>query len=339
MKMSESTSLRVLLWTPGIENHQGRLASNLGDQIIEEAVVEQLLQMFKGSASVEKVSTHMRFGPAERRLVDKSDLVFVGGSNLLSSYMDGYFQWDLTFANALRVRRAVLMGCGWWRDQGQANRYTRLLLATVLNWHYRHSVRDSQAQAQLEAINPGPVRLVRPVNTGCPTMWSFVDQHRVSRRTTRADVVVTMLTDYDRDPVADLAMLKLLNENYSKVAFWPQGRDDLDYARKLGFDGIVIERSLPALDRFLADHPQVDYVGTRLHGGIRCMKANARCLILTIDNRSRSISNDTGLPTAARGDHLFLKNWINGSAAPQLTIPEHSIRAWRQQFQHLSTAR
>jgi hypothetical protein len=323
----------ILLWSPGIADHQGRLADNLGDQIIEEAVLDQLRGIFAPSTSINKVSTHLRFGPAQRRLADRADLVIVGGSNLLSSYMDGYFQWDLTLANALRVRRAVLMGCGWWRDQGRANRYTRVLLASVLHWRFRHSVRDSQARAQLEAINPGPLRLLRPLNTGCPTMWSFLDQHQVTCRTTKADAALVMLTDYDRDPAADRALLQLLAENYSSVAFWPQGRDDLAYARELGFEGLVLERSLAALDRFLADHPLLDYVGTRLHGGIRCLKAGARCLILTIDNRARTIAQDTGLPTAARGDRPALQSWIGGAPAAQLTLPAEAIQSWRGQFQ------
>jgi hypothetical protein len=323
----------ILLWSPGIADHQGRLADNLGDQIIEEAVLDQLRGIFAPSTSINKVSTHLRFGPAQRRLADRAELVIVGGSNLLSSYMDGYFQWDLTLANALRVRRAVLMGCGWWRDQGRANRYTRVLLASVLHWRFRHSVRDSQARAQLEAINPGPLRLLRPLNTGCPTMWSFLDQHQVTCRTTKADAALVMLTDYDRDPAADRALLQLLAENYSSVAFWPQGRDDLAYARELGFEGLVLERSLAALDRFLADHPLLDYVGTRLHGGIRCLKAGARCLILTIDNRARTIAHDTGLPTAARGDRPALQSWIGGAPAAQLTLPAEAIQSWRRQFQ------
>jgi polysaccharide pyruvyl transferase WcaK-like protein len=328
----------ILLWSPGIANHQGRLASNLGDQIIEGAILDQLHLIFGHSVVINKVSTHLRFGPAERRLVDRADLVIVGGSNLLSSYMDGYFQWDLTLANALRVRRAILMGCGWWRDQGRANRYTRLLLTSALSWSHLHSVRDSQAYSQLGSINCGPLRLLRSLNTGCPTMWSFLDQHQVTQRSSKGEVALAMLTDYDRDLEADRSMLSFLNANYSTVAFWPQGRDDLDYARDLGFDGVILERSLTALDAFLGSSKSIDYVGTRLHGGIRCLKAGARCLILTIDNRARSISHDTGLPTAARGDHRALERWIEGAPAPNLLLPERAINMWRGQFQHFSPA-
>ena len=326
----------ILLWSPGIADHQGHLASNLGDQIIERAILEQLHLIFGDSVAIQKVSTHLRFGPAERRLVDRADLVIVGGSNLLSSYMDGYFQWDLTLANALRVRRAVLMGCGWWRDQGRANRYTRLLLTSALSWRFYHSVRDSQAHAQLAAINLKPFQLLRSLNTGCPTMWSFLDRDRVTERTTKGEVALAMLTDYDRDPDADRALLTLLRSKYSTVAFWPQGRDDRDYARDLGFDGIMLERSLDALDRFLADYRSVDYVGTRLHGGIRCLKAGARCLILSIDNRARTISHDTGLPTAVRGDQGALMRWIEGSPVPNLLLPEQAINTWRRQFHRFS---
>ena len=332
-------SIRLLLWSPGVADHVGSSPCNLGDQIIEEAVIAQLHSIFGASAIVDVVSTHLRFGPVQRRLADRADYVIVGGSNLLSSYMDGYFQWDLTLANALRVRRAVLMGCGWWRDQGTANRYTKLLLASVLDWRYRHSVRDSQAEAQLQAINPAAIPLLRPINTGCPTMWSLLDQHRITERMSKADVVLTMLTDYDRDPEADRAMLTVLYENYSTVAFWPQGREDLSYALELGFSGTVIDRSLPALDRFLLHHPQLDYVGTRLHGGIRCLKAGARCLILSIDNRARSIAEDTGLPTAQRGDLPAIHAWITGAPAPRLNLPAKAISAWKAQFQPRSPTR
>ena len=326
----------IILWSPGVSNHQGKIASNLGDQIIEQAVIEQLLKTFGGSAIIQKLSTHLRFGPAERRLVDQADLVIVGGSNLLSSYMDGYFQWDLTLANALRVRRAVLMGCGWWRDQGKANRYTRVLLSSVLSWRFRHSVRDSQAYDQLNAINYGKLRLLRPLNTGCPTMWSFLDQHQITTRQSKANVALAMLTDYDRDPIADRRLLQQLHDNYDSVALWPQGLDDLAYAHDLGFEGIVLDRSLDALDKFLADQSSLDYVGTRLHGGIRCLKAGARCLILSIDNRARTISQDTGLPTAIRGDHAAVQRWITGADAPKLTLPEREINAWRRQFTNYS---
>lgn len=306
----------------------------MGDQIIEDEIINQLRLVFGPTLLIDKLSTHIRLGPAERRRVDHSDLVIVGGSNLLSSYMDGYFQWDLTLANAIRVRRAVLMGCGWWRDQGTANRYTRILLASVLDWRYRHSVRDSQAKAQLQAINPGSIQLIRPINTGCPTMWSLLDQHRITQRTSKADVVITMLTDYDRNPGADSALLNALNKHYTTVAFWPQGSNDLSYARELGFSGTVIDRSLAALDQFLGDHPLLDYVGTRLHGGIRCLKAGARCLILTIDNRARTIAEDTGLPTALRGDHTALQRWIAGAPTPELKLPADAIRIWKSQFRN-----
>jgi ribosomal protein S12 methylthiotransferase accessory factor YcaO len=119
------------------------------------------------------------------------------------------------------------MGCGWWRDQGRANRYTRLFLGSVQYWCYRHSARDSHARAQLEAINPGPLLLLRPLNMGYPSMCSFLDQHQVSLRSSKGDIALTMVADYDRDPAADRALLELLAENDCTVAFWPPDRDDL----------------------------------------------------------------------------------------------------------------
>jgi hypothetical protein len=45
---------------------------------------------------------------------------------------------------------------------------------------------------------------------------------------------------------------------------------------------MVRNRSLPALLRFLADHPLLNYLGTMLYGAIRYLEVGARCLILTM---------------------------------------------------------
>jgi hypothetical protein len=49
--------------------------------------------------------------------------------------------------------------------------------------------------------------------------------------------------------------------------------------------------------------PLLDYVGTRLHGGIRCLKAGARCLIRKIDNRARTIAQAPPIPALPSSDH------------------------------------
>ncbi len=316
----------MLLWTPGIESHGGRPSANLGDLIIEEAVETELREIFP-ERRIEKVATHRRFGPVQRRKAREAGLIIIGGSNLLSSYMDGYFQWDLTMVNAISARGSVLMGAGWWRDQGVANRYTKILLNLVLSRKYHHSVRDSQAQAHLEEI-----RIPKVLNTACPTMWKLAEMDLAGLRTAPARKVLCMLTDYDAEPELDRRFLGLLKECYETVYLWPQGLGDEIYARELGFDGVLLDRKLEALDRTLAEESDLDYVGTRLHGGVRCLKAGKRCLTLEVDNRAREIGKDTGLPTVAREDLEAVRRWTKGSEPMRLRLPEENIRAWKEQF-------
>ncbi|NBD37245.1 MAG: polysaccharide pyruvyl transferase family protein [Verrucomicrobia bacterium] len=321
---------RLLLWTPGIETHGGRPSANLGDLIIEEAVEAELRTLFP-QWEMQKVSTHLRFGPAHRRQAREADLIVVGGSNLLSSYMDGYFQWDLTMVNAVAARGSVLMGAGWWRDQGVANRYTKILLNLVLSRKFKHSVRDGQAAARLREIH-----IPKVLNTACPTMWKLAEMDLSRLRTKPAEKVLCMLTDYYPEPELDRRLLDLLKERYKTVYFWPQGLGDEIYSRELSFDGVLLDRNLEALDELLATETELDYVGTRLHGGVRCLKAGKRCLTLEVDNRAREIGKDTGLPTAARSDLEAVRKWTEGSDPVQLRLPRESIQEWKGQFARFS---
>lgn len=316
----------MVLWSPGIETHEGRPSANLGDLIIEEAVVRELRTVFP-DWRMSKVSTHLRFGPAQRRLVKSADRIIIGGSNLLSSYMDGYFQWDLTMVNAFAARGAVLMGAGWWRDQGGPNRYTKILLNLVLSRKFQHSVRDGQAQGLLKLAGLGKV-----LNTGCPTMWQLASMDSASIRTSPSDKVLCMLTDYYPDPALDQALLDLLGSRYKTVYFWPQGHGDEQYIRELTFKGIVLNRSLDALDQILADEPELDYVGTRLHGGVRCLINGKRCLTLEVDNRAREIGKETGLPTVERDNLQAIKSWTEGSEPVRLNLRTAAIEQWKSQF-------
>jgi polysaccharide pyruvyl transferase WcaK-like protein len=316
----------LVLWSPGIENHEGRPSANLGDLIIEEAVLRELNELFPGWKT-SKVSTHLRFGPQQRHLVRSADRIIIGGSNLLSSYMDGYFQWDLTMQNAFAARGAILMGAGWWKDQGEPNRYTKILLNLVLSRKFSHSVRDGQAKELLKLTG---VR--RVLNTGCPTMWPLAKMDTTAIRTTPAKKILCMLTDYYPDPELDQALLNLLESQYETVYFWPQGFGDYLYIQELKFGGVVLDRSLKDLDELLANEPELDYVGTRLHGGVRCLINGKRCLTLEVDNRAREIGKETGLPTVQRENLEAIKAWTKGSEPLRLNLRSDDIAAWKAQF-------
>lgn len=319
-----------LVWSPGMLTQSGRPSPNLGDLIIERCVLLELAKIFGiDHRSIDRIATHERLTPPARRKIADSSHIIVGGSNLLSSYMDGYFQWDLIMSDALRVRRSILMGAGWWRDQGACNRYTKLLLWAALSWKGWHSVRDSQAKTHLAQIG-----FKRVLNTGCPTMWRLLDANLEEIRTKQCSRALLMLTDYHQDEEADKQIVHIMSEAYDEVFFWPQGIGDKAYAERLGFNGFFLDRTLGALDEFLDLYQEVDYLGTRLHGGIECLSKNKRCLTIAIDNRTREIASDTGLPSVPRGDIDAVRKWIDGSEPVTLRLPKSDIERWKSQFTH-----
>lgn len=313
---------RVVLYDPAISS------LNLGDEIISDSARRQLAPLLD-QAYVVDVSTHM---PASHylRLVKDADHRFVLGSNLLRGRMNGLFrQWDIHALNAWWVGPAVLMGVGWWQYGDEPNRYTKSLYRRVLSSERVHSVRDSYTERMMHAMGWSNV-----VMTGCPTMWDLTPEHCARISATQGAQVVTTLTDYNKDPASDLQLLALLRRHYDKVHFWVQGYKDLDYIRSLAdsLSGIqIIPPKLSALDAVL-DQPNIDYVGTRLHAGIRALQRQRRALILSIDNRAQEKSKDFGIAVAPRGDARQIADWITGNRPTSIALPQRQISEWKSQF-------
>ena len=94
----------------------------------------------------------------------------------------------------------------------------------------------------------------------------------------------------------------------------------------------MLDPTIAALDEFLANQPGLDYVGNRLHAGIRALQHGVRTLIVEVDNRARMMGVDLGLPTIERDDFDGITSWIRRSAAIDLRLPRKAIEDWKQQF-------
>lgn len=314
----------ICLFDPALENNKGGTSSNLGDLIIQDSVSKELRDIFPLS-KIYRISTQERLGLKQSVRSVLSDFRFVGGSNLLSSKMNEYNQWRISMCDIPRLRNVVLMGVGWWQYQEKPNKYTSLLLRNILSKKFFHSVRDRYTLEMLNSIG-----ITNVYNTGCPTMWRLPASPTL--RCEKAANVLTMLTDYNRDHEADISLLKTLKTHYQTIYFWPQGRRDDDYIRKLGFPVIMLEHSLEALDSFLARDIDCDYIGTRLHGGVRCLTNGRRSLILAIDNRAKEISFDSNLPVVDRRNISAIEKWILHSTPVNLIVQSDMIRRWKAQF-------
>jgi len=321
--------MRISLLNPGVEDNNKTLSSNLGDLIIEESVRQELWSI-DPKAKIYSISTQVHPGIKQLRRIMRSNLQFVGGTNLLSSNMDSYSQWKIEPMHTFAIREAILMGVGWWQYQKETNKYTAKLLRKALSSKWLHSVRDSYTVEKLRQIG-----ITNVINTGCPTMWPLADFRPEDYPTKKSQSVLLMLTDYislHHRPELDGKLIELLLSRYQTVYYWPQGRQDLELIEMWRGRLVVLDHDISALYSLLESEEPLDYVGTRLHGGVACLRNKRRSLILKVDNRAAEISRDTNLTTCSRDDFDFIAKWIDSSTQTDIRINMDSVNAWRSQF-------
>jgi polysaccharide pyruvyl transferase WcaK-like protein len=313
--------MTIALFDPAVASE------NLGDQIIQEAVLTELGKLWPREQIVH-IATQDVIGRRSETIARRAHTRIVGGTNLLSSHMLRYRQWAIGLRQSARLGGVTLLGVGWWQYQGRPDPYTRALLRRALRSKHKHSVRDEYTARQLASIGIQDV-----INTCCPTTWSLSDAHCAGIPAVKASDVVLTLTDYHKEPEIDVRLVGLLKSQYEKVYFWPQGSGDLEYARQLGLLSQVdlIRPSLASYDAIL-DSENVDFVGTRLHAGIRALQRSRRALILAVDNRAVEISRDVGLAVVPRNQLEAAERWILSSAPTKLSLPWAAIAEWRGQF-------
>lgn len=303
---------------------------NVGDEIISASARGHLDPLLRDRFIV-RLSSHQRVSFRYRRHLNESDFGLVLGSNLLKSNMlFGYRQWDVSLPDTIQVNNLVLVGCGWQTyDEKGVDPYSKCLYRRILSGEYLHSVRDEYTKKKLKSIG---IRNV--INTGCPTTWGFTREFCKSIPTRKAGSVVCTVTDYRRDPRADSAMLDTLKAEYGKVYLWLQGNGDREYVSGLESSrGITtIPPMLEAYDSFLREEDDVDYIGTRLHGGIRALQHGKRTLIVSVDNRAREMSRDFNIPTIERDQMCGLKDWIHAEAPTDIRIRSGEINQFLNQF-------
>jgi len=300
---------------------------NVGDEIIYDSVRQEVDALFD-EPFVIRISSHEFMLWESRKVLKKASHVFLGGSNLLESRMEWNIQWKLSPFDVLKRLNAICLGCGWKHYSRDPSPYTKLLYSRALSDRYFHSVRDDLTRAQL-----GKVGLGKVLNTSCVTMWNLSPEHCAGIPRGKAETVITTVTEYHADVENDRFMMAALFANYEKVWLFVQQPEDLKYAQSIApgeFAGIVF--SLKRYDELLSS--ECDYVGTRLHGGIRALQKGRRTLIIGIDNRAIEIARDTNLPTIVRTElRDKLVPMIQGPFSNDLKLPVDAIARWRGQFE------
>lgn len=304
---------------------------NTGDLIIMEAARE-VLETLLADRQLIYFPTHESVSGYGRKLQRLVSLNVACGTNLLHSHMGLVRQWRIGVREAFSYSKTVLMGVGWRSHQRrQTDWYTRWLLRRILSGSHIHSVRDSYAERKLRELG-----FERVLNTGCHTTWALSEAHCSTIPRGRGEEVIVVLTDYSPDPERDQHLLGLCLKMYGKVHFWPQGTGDLAYLQQLGFQDrvTIVPPSLAAYRRVLADSGRsVDYVGTRLHGGIYALRHRRRSVIVGVDHRANEMGRDLNLPVIDRyAKARDLEQMIGGDLAIEIKLPLEKIEEWKRQF-------
>ncbi len=315
---------QIVLWSPSA----GSL--NLGDGVITDGVKKQLGFILKGNMVVE-VSTHFPVDYYYGRLFRDFDYKFVCGSNLLkSSFLGLKSQWNVKPWQKSIVGPAILVGVGWWNYNNKPNFYTRSLLKAILSKNHLHSVRDQYTEEILKSIG-----ITNVVNTGCASMWDLTPEHCALIPTEKAANVVFTLTDYRKDIPNDTLLVESLLRNYQRVFFWPQGTGDMKYFESLAIDHpriTIVDPTLEGYNRLLESEQDIEFVGTRLHGGIRALQKKKRTIIIAIDNRAIEKHKDFNIPIVLREECSKLDELLLQPFSTEIHLPLAAIQRWKDQF-------
>lgn len=304
------------------------ISENIGDFIIMDSINKEIRDLFKDDMFFSSF-THDKVSKKTYKLNNSSDYSFVGGTNLLSSHMEIYNQWKINLVTTLFLKNVILMGVGWWQYQNKPDLYTKYLLRSVLHKNILHSVRDSYTKNMLKS---GGINNV--LNTGCPTMWVLSEKHCSMIPRQKSENVVFTITDYNKDIGNDQKLLNILLKNYKNVYFWPQGSNDLKYIKT--FKSVnkinILGGNLSAYNNLLEDDISLEFVGTRLHAGIRALQKKRRTIILGIDNRAKEKASDFNLNVLMRENIDSLESMINGSMVMNIKLNIEEINKWKTQF-------
>lgn len=311
--------------------------SNVGDEIILDAINRNMADVFSQGIAL-RLATHVNnFSGLQMLRNNKkvqffrnSDWKFVCGTNLIAQTRVGKInsQWQLHFSNLPIYRNCILIGAGTTKRTERLDFLASYLYGQVLSKQYIHSVRDDLTKKIVESLG------CRAVNTGCPTLWNLTEKHCRKIPTGKATSCVLSVSGYEEqiDPKRDQEMLDILHANYGTLFAWIQTTEDEVYLNSLkGSDEVTRIYSLSEYRKVL-QCSNVDYVGTRLHGGVFALQNGCRSIIISIDHRADGFHETNHLPILKRKEISSLDGMINSDWSTEIKIEEEAIKTFKSQF-------
>lgn len=304
-------------------------SDNAGDYIIMHYCNLILDEVFGTDIKRQYVPTHVRPGAALFK--KKAPISIFCGTNILYSNMQEHSMWKMPLGAGRTIDSVVGLGLGWeYYEDRKLSGYTRKIFDEVFSNDLVHSVRDKYTYEKLKAFGYNNVLF-----TACPTMWRLDEKHCSEIPTSKGKSVVTTITDYNKDPDSDRAMLDILKRNYEKVYVWIQGEKDRGYLESICDVSSLelIDSTYEAYTKVLESESNLDFVGTRLHAGIHALNLGHRTIIVAIDNRAKEMGKDTNLPIISREDVADkLEGMINSEVKTEILLPIENIKRWKDQF-------
>lgn len=297
---------------------------NLGNTIIMDSIYEHLDSIFPRDFIFKIPSAELTDYTIS--YIQNSDLLFFGGTNSICPKMEEYSQWGITLDNVKYIENFVSVGLGWWQYSDFTSKYTKKLLHKLLLNGYLHAVRDEYTKNKLKEIGINNV-----INTACPTLWNISN---TDINYDKSENAIITLTDYYTNRESDLELINIVKSNYKNIYYWLQGTGDYKYIKELDkdvVDGNIIPPRVELYNTFL-NNTDVDYIGTRLHGGIRALQHGKKSFIISVDNRATEMARDFNLPVIERSNLDILNDKINMKYNIDIKIPHGNIRIWKEQF-------
>ena len=303
-------------------------SNNLGDFIIMDAINENI--NFLKNSSLFRISSHQPTGKTGKRLLKSCDKKFLCGSNLLGFYYLKRNQMNIGVFDLIFKKKLILLGVGWRQEDIKINLLNRFKIKNLLSKEDLHSVRDNFTKIKLNKLGFNNV-----INTSCPTTWGLTKEHTDKINYKKSKKVLFTFTDYNKDKKKDRELLNILKKNYDEIFFWAQGLNDLNYFnsfdKRITENVNVIGSNLKDFNDFLYTH-DVDYIGTRLHAGIRALQLKKRTIIVSIDNRTKYLGEDINLRFIKRANIEELEILIHDESKIEIRIPTKEIEEWKKYY-------
>ncbi|MEY8481216.1 polysaccharide pyruvyl transferase family protein [Lachnospiraceae bacterium 48-21] len=308
--------------------------TNKGDDIIMQSAAKGLAPVLKGNYVV-NIPTHITpFSWFQTKIwwkakwVRNADIKFICGTNLLAkTLLRPVNDLNINLWNCSPMADSVLVGVGNSVLHHNIDVYTKAIYKKVLSRQYVHSTRDVETKDMLESMG------FRAVVTGCPTLWSLTPEHCLQIPCEKSDRVIFTLTGVQRDPKRDQKLIDILQKNYKEVFFYDQTIWDMEYFLGMrNIEGIKIVGSSLSEYGDVLDSGNIEYVGTRLHGGVFAMQHKVRSLIVNIDNRARNMSKVNNFNIIERDDIEELEDKINSRFETNVRMDYELLDNWLSQF-------